>query len=208
MTPSAPQPVDSSASSVSSARSRLLAAAITAFGERGFHGTTTRDIATAAGMSPAALYVHHRSKEDLLYAISFEGHESLLELMRATVVDGQTPTERLRAVMHAFVLRHALDHTRARIINYDLEALTPEHRAEIVVLRRGMDALVRQIVEDGVATGEFTTTDARLTTLALLSLGVDVSRWFRDNAGPHAWSAQDVATHYAGLALQLVGATD
>ena len=38
---------------------RLLEAAVAAFADRGFHGTTTRDIATAAGLSPAAVYVHH-----------------------------------------------------------------------------------------------------------------------------------------------------
>jgi AcrR family transcriptional regulator len=36
-------------------RARLVEAAIAAFAEKGFHGTTTRDIAAAAGMSPAAL---------------------------------------------------------------------------------------------------------------------------------------------------------
>ena len=54
-------------------RARLLAAAVTAFAERGYHATTTRDIAAAAGMSPAALYVHHASKEELLYEIARRG---------------------------------------------------------------------------------------------------------------------------------------
>ncbi len=45
-----------------SARVRLREAAIEAFARKGFHGTTTRDISTAAGMSPAALYVHYPSK--------------------------------------------------------------------------------------------------------------------------------------------------
>ena len=54
-------------------RARLLDAATAAFAEKGFHGTTTRDIATAAGMSSAALYVHHKSKEELLYLISRTG---------------------------------------------------------------------------------------------------------------------------------------
>ena len=59
-----------------STRDRLLAAAIEAFAAKGLHGTTTRDIAAGAGMSPAALYVHHRSKEELLFLISRAGHEA------------------------------------------------------------------------------------------------------------------------------------
>jgi AcrR family transcriptional regulator len=44
-------------------RARLLDAAIAAFAEKGFNGTTTRDIAAAAGLNPAAVYVHHHCDE-------------------------------------------------------------------------------------------------------------------------------------------------
>ena len=41
---------------------RILLAAATAFSERGFHATTTRDIAAQAGLSSAALYFYFPSK--------------------------------------------------------------------------------------------------------------------------------------------------
>ena len=37
---------------------RLMRAAAQAFAEKGFHATTTRDIASGAGLSPAGVYVH------------------------------------------------------------------------------------------------------------------------------------------------------
>ncbi|SCE24280.1 transcriptional regulator, TetR family, partial [Streptomyces sp. Termitarium-T10T-6] len=49
---------------------RLLVAAVDAFAERGYHATTTRDIAGRAGMSPAALYIHFKTKQELLHRIS------------------------------------------------------------------------------------------------------------------------------------------
>ena len=55
------------------ARERLLEAAVEAFAEKGFTATTTRDIASRAGMSPAAVYVHHDTKENLLFTVSVEG---------------------------------------------------------------------------------------------------------------------------------------
>ena len=57
-----------------STRERLVTAAVAAFSAHGFHATTTRNIAARAGMSPAAVYVHHASKEELLFAISRDGH--------------------------------------------------------------------------------------------------------------------------------------
>src|SRR5690606_14470443 len=76
-------------------RARLVEAAVTAFAERGFHGTSTRDIAAAAGMSPAAVYVHHRSKEDLLYLISRVGHDDTVAVIRQAADSTDDPAARL-----------------------------------------------------------------------------------------------------------------
>src|SRR3954452_762906 len=111
-------------------RARLLAAAVEAFAEKGFHGTTTRDVAAAAGMSPAALYVHHRSKEELLHLISRSGHEDTLRLVQHAIASSDDPATALRTVIHDFAVHHARHHTSARIVNYELAALTPEHFAE------------------------------------------------------------------------------
>lgn len=183
------------------ARERLLAAAVEAFAAKGFHGTTTRDIAAAAGVSPAALYVHHRSKEDLLHLISREGHERTLALVREAVASSEDPVEQLRATVRAFTVQHARGHTSARIVHYELAALSPEHLEEILGLRRAIDQEVRAVVERGVAAGVFRVEDPRLTAVALLSLGVDVARWYRDD-GP--WTPEQVGDHHAAVALGMV----
>ena len=184
------------------ARARLLAAAIEAFSAKGFHGTTTRDIAAAAGMSPAALYVHHRSKEELLHLISREGHDRTLALCEAAVAAGGTAVEQLDRLIEDFVRHHAVNHTSARVVNYEMSALTDEHQAEIAELRRRIDRVVRDLLERGAAAGEFSTSDPAMTASALLSLGIDVARWYRDDRG---WSPDDVATHYVELARRMAG---
>lgn len=186
-----------------SSRERLRDAAVTAFADRGFHGTTTRDIAGAAGMSPAALYVHHRSKEDLLHELSREGHLATLELVRAAIASSDSPTEQLRALVGDFAAHHARGHTQARVVNYELAALSPEHLAEILALRHEIDQLVRGLVEAGVAAGEFDVPHPRLAAAAILSLGIDIARWY-DEAGP--WSPDELAEGYADIALRIVAA--
>ncbi len=185
------------------ARTRLARAALDAFAVRGFHGTTTRDISTAAGMSPAALYVHHRSKEDLLFELARVGHERVLDLVRASVATSEDPVEQLARLVEDFVRDHAVVHTGARVINYELAALSEEHLAAIRAIRHDIDLVVRGVVDRGVAAGVFTTPDPRMTSLALLSLGIDVGRWFRDEG---RWTPDEVAAHYRFLALRMVGA--
>lgn len=184
-------------------RSRLLDAALTAFSERGFHATSTRDIAAAAGMSPAAVYVHHRSKEELLHQISRRGHEATLELVRNATAGSDDPVAQLSEVVRAFAVHHAHANTEARVVNYELAALSEEHLAEILRLRRAIAAELRAVVERGVAAGVFDTPDPRMATTALLSLGIDIGRWYREERD---WSPEDVGAHYAELALRMVGA--
>lgn len=183
-------------------RSQLLDAAVTAFAERGFHGTTTRHIAAAAGMSPAAVYVHHKSKEELLYLIADRGHRRILDLVRTTIASQSEPSAQLAAVMKALAEDHAHDHERARVINNELAALSGRHRQAIFKLRRTISAEIRGLVERGVDVGVFNTPDPGMAATALLSLNLDIGRWYR---GGRAWSPEDVGIFYADLALRIVG---
>ena len=191
------------ASRAEETRARLLDAAVTAFSDKGFHGTSTRDIAAAAGMSPAAVYVHHSSKEELLYLISSRGHAHTLDLVRQARASADDPAAQLAAVIRAFTEHHARNHVSARVVTYELAALTEEHRAEVLELRRAIAAELRSLVETGVRAGVFDTQDAAMAAAALLSLGVDLARWYRDDGG---WSPAALADFYADHALRMVGA--
>ncbi|MGA5021083.1 TetR/AcrR family transcriptional regulator [Streptomyces griseoincarnatus] len=182
---------------------RLLLAAVEAFAERGYHATTTRDIAGRAGMSPAALYIHYKTKEELLHRISRIGHEKALDILRTASRGEGTATERLADAVSSFVRWHARGRTTARVVQYELDSLGPDARAEIVGLRRQVDAEVRGIIEDGVRSGEFDVPDAPGTTLAVLSLCIDVARWFNVD-GPR--TPEEVGALYADLVLRMVGA--
>jgi AcrR family transcriptional regulator len=183
---------------------RLLLGAVEAFAERGFHATTTRDIAGRAGMSPAALYIHYRTKEELLYQISRVGHERSVAILDEAASTGGSVAARLDFAVRTFVRWHAEHHTTARVVQYELSALAPEHFAEIVAMRRRTEEVLRQLLEEGVAGGAFTVPDVRGTAVAVLSLCIDVARWFRPEG---TRTPEEIGALYAGLVLRMVGVT-
>ncbi|MEO8850165.1 MAG: TetR/AcrR family transcriptional regulator [Allobranchiibius sp.] len=188
----------------SDARARLLEAARTSFADKGFHGTTTRDIASAAGMSPAAVYVHHSSKESLLHELSLQGHRATADSLQAAVHDcASDPEAALRAWVSAFVMRHAVEHSTARIVNYEFEALTSEHRAEIGALRSQIQQSLVEILRLGCEAKVFVVRDTRVAANAIAGMGVDVARWFRDDAGT---APTELAGQFADLAVRMVRA--
>src|SRR6478609_1639955 len=166
---------------------RLLQAAAHAFADKGFHATTTRDIASGAGLSPAGVYVHFGSKEELLFNLSRSGHESALRLLRGAIADGPTPTDQLANVMARFSEWHVEQYQVARVVQYEHHHLTPEHHAEVLALRKEMDALVRAVLDRGVDDGTFSVDESAgsaATALALLSIVVDVARWYSSSNDP------------------------
>jgi AcrR family transcriptional regulator len=86
----------------SAAAERMRRAAIEAFAESGYGGSSTRQIAKRLNMSATAMYPHYRSKEELLYAIALEGHSSLLAALKKADDPAAGFPERLRAVVAAF----------------------------------------------------------------------------------------------------------
>ncbi|NEW37698.1 TetR/AcrR family transcriptional regulator [Nocardia cyriacigeorgica] len=187
----------------SAAEERLLAAARAAFADKGYYGTSTREIAAGAGMSPAAMYICFRSKQDILMRLSIDGHSAALEALRAGTSVAGTPTKRLRAAIYSFAYWHAEHHTTARIVQYQRHALTEENHAQIRRMRRETVQLMRDVIAEGVRVGEFAAEKIDASTLAVMSLCIDIVRWFpsRELSTPEA-----VASYYATLAGRMLGA--
>ncbi|MBZ4659980.1 MAG: Transcriptional regulator, TetR family [Desulfacinum sp.] len=97
-------------------RRKILEAAIRLFSQKGFQGTTVRDLARQAGVSEAMLYQHFPSKEALYHAIlerKVEEMRSAWDLDWGTL--GDVPTV-LRRVVRSFLQRHASDPAFVRIV--------------------------------------------------------------------------------------------
>ncbi len=77
-------------------QARLLDAAVELFAQRGFHGTSIRDIAERAGANVAAGHYHYGSKEGLY-----------LEVLRAQFAEVRAKLERRGAALSAPALRRA-----------------------------------------------------------------------------------------------------
>jgi AcrR family transcriptional regulator len=185
---------------------RMVLGAVDAFAERGYHATTTRDIASRAGLSPAALYVHYPSKAALLAHISLLGHEAALALVQdALDRGGHDPVARLRAAVSDFVAWHARHHRVARVVQYELAALPDDVRGTVVALRRKTEALVSGEISAGVGAGVMAVEEPRRVARALLSLAIDVARWY-DPGGRDTPEA--LGTLYADLAARMVGAPE
>src|SRR5664279_2845519 len=114
-----------------------------------------------------------------------------------------TPPDQLTAIVSAFACWHARQFRTARIVQYEFPQLTAEHREEVLTLRKQIDAVVKDVLQAGVASGDFDVPDLAMTTLALQSLTIDVARWYKPGIRR---TPEAIGTAYGNLALRLVRA--
>ena len=180
----------------------LLTSAVRCFAAKGYHATTTRDISVSTGLSPAAMYVHFPSKEHVLHAIIRTGHQrALAEIDDDLIRSAPTAAEGLTTMMSRYTAWHARHHTAARVAQYELSALAPEHYAEIVELRHATNEIFRGVVGRGVHDGSFAAVKVVPVVRAMLSLSIDLVRWYRIDDGD---SPAEIGDLYADLALKMV----
>ena len=163
---------------------RLIIAAVGAFARHGYHATSTREIAKLAGMSPAGMYVHYRSKADVLYEIARVGHTDALAAVRHAVAGQENPAAAVAAFARASATWHAQHHTVAKIIQYELMALPRKRFDEVRQMRRTFEQVLEREIQRGLSTGVFVIEDVRVASVAILSLGIDVARWYHDGVEP------------------------
>lgn len=88
-------------------RNAIVAAATKVFAEHGFHGTTTRELANAAGVSEALLYKHFPSKESLFTAILAAGANGALSAVFKRIMTLEPSTSTLVIMVHFMISYYA-----------------------------------------------------------------------------------------------------
>lgn len=185
-----------------SRRADVVDAALTLFAQRGYHGTSMKDIAEALGMRAPSLYNHVGAKQELLVEI-VEATLVRLQADHEAALDGAADvTAALRRAVEAHVRYHARFPREVRVGNRDLPALEPASRERVLGMRRRYARSWQALLQRGRDEGRFDLLDARLTSYAILEMGIGVATWFRPD-GP--LSEDEVAARYGDMALRLAG---
>ena len=123
-------------------RQEVLKAAARLFRRKGFHATSTRDIASAAGMQSGSPFYHFKSKGALLYAVMEEGMRSAIVRQQAAI-DGAAanPRECLRLlVRNHFDILLGPGSDFIPVMLYESRSITARQRALLAQLQSEYEA--------------------------------------------------------------------
>jgi AcrR family transcriptional regulator len=158
---------------------RIVAAAVDLFYKQGYSKTTLDQVAQAIHVTKPFIYSHFKSKNDLLAEICSRAirvsHEALNRVFAAEI----SPTEKLYTIARDFMLTVLQHQAHAVIYSREEKELTLEDRNAINALRRGFDRRFASLLEEGVASAEFTVEDVPLTALAIGGIVGWAPVWYR-----------------------------
>src|SRR3954466_12613839 len=116
---------------------RIHEAALTLFNDRGYTGTTVRELAEACDLTAGAIYNHYASKEALLFAIVDRVHDEADAILSETLRTARrAPAAQLEALAAAFTAFHIARPRETRVANRDYIYLPGGERDSIVRRRR------------------------------------------------------------------------
>lgn len=161
-------------------RDEVVAAAARLFSERGYHGTSIQHLADALGLQKGSIYAHIGSKEDLLLDVVNEGANRFLERGERALALEALAVVRLRRLLVSHV-ETAIEHLdAATVFLNEWRYLSEPKRAEVKAKRDRYEAIVRQIIQDGIDAGEFRAdVNVRFAARLVLSAGNWTYAWFR-----------------------------
>ncbi|NVO24806.1 TetR/AcrR family transcriptional regulator [Donghicola sp. C2-DW-16] len=181
---------------------RIRETALRLFAAEGYAAVSMRKIAAEVGVQAGALYNYTPDKQSLLFDL-MRGHMDDLLAARADAGQGGTPTQRLQEFTRFHITYHE-DRPHEIFIAYmELRNLTPENFEVIEALRGRYEDELSGILQDGVASGEFTLIDPRIATRAIISMLNGVTTWYRRGG---RLSLAEVEAIYWDMVRKAVGA--
>jgi TetR/AcrR family transcriptional regulator, cholesterol catabolism regulator len=150
-------------------RQEILEAAARVFGEKGYHGSSMRDIADVLSVRQAAIYYYYASKDSILEEICRLGITEYVEGLRPVAGSPGAFADKLRAGIALHLTPLLARRFYVSTFLYSRHLLPPDMRRPVDRLAREYEELWRRMISDGIEGGSVARhVDPGLAAFALL----------------------------------------
>jgi AcrR family transcriptional regulator len=148
---------------------RILEAAQVLFSRYGVRKTSIEEIAKSAGLGKGTVYLYFKSKDEIFDAVAQKFGQMLSDKLLTEIADAPTYSKKLeKYIMVRLGFIHELIQTNGLTAEVMNEAsCTPAMHKVREKFGSQQIALLKQIIDEGVAAGEFETSDSEVAAVAL-----------------------------------------
>ena len=175
----------------------VLRVAMRLFNEKGFRATSLDDVATVLNVTKPTIYHYFANKDEVLFACVQLSLDRLREAVASAMENPGTGRDRLEALLIGYAVMMTQDYGVCVFRTSERE-LSPESAKRFRQLKRGIDTMMRQVIQEGVADGSLEVKDVRLCAFAFAGALNGLTQWFNPD-GP-----DDVDTVARAMVAQLM----
>lgn len=181
-------------------RAEIVRAASRLFAEKGYAGTTIRDIARAVDMQSGSPFYHFKTKHDMLLAVVLEGMATITRAVGAAAAQAGTPRDVFEAMLLAHLEQLLAEDGRhfAATLLHESHHLEAAALAELIEQKDAYEALWQKALRDLKRGGDIED-DSRVTRLLLMGALNWTVQWYRPNGGR---TVKQIARQISGLLLK------
>ncbi|SEM81093.1 TetR/AcrR family transcriptional regulator [Lihuaxuella thermophila] len=134
-------------------RQQIIEGAVRLFVQKGFHKSTTREIARECGLSIGTMYEYIQTKEDVLYLVCDHIHSELEQRLQESVSDDDTGIETLRKSLKQLFKVMGEMRTSVLLIYQETKSLPKDKMAYVLSKEEEITAIFERILEKGMNDG-------------------------------------------------------
>lgn len=168
---------DATETRFASQRDRILKAAATCFNQKGYSGTSLKDVSRHLGLTDAALYYYVRNKEELVYQCYLRAAELGRKAMERGVAEGKTGLEQAFLYIRYHIEIMVGEEGPVAIMS-EIPSLKRGHRNEILEVSRRHSAGFEDILRRGIEDGSIAPCNLRMTGNAVMGAINWIPKWY------------------------------
>jgi len=157
---------------------RLLKAAATCFNEKGFSGTSLKDVANQLNITDAAIYYYVRNKEELVNLCYLKATDLAEDALDRAMQDGASPSEKL-ALFIGYQIDHLTGAEGPVAVMSEIPALAEEHREAIRARATRHQKRITQLIQEGAEDGSLVVVNPIATSNVILGALNWMPKWYK-----------------------------
>jgi AcrR family transcriptional regulator len=159
-------------------KDQLREVAQTLFKEKGYAGSSMRDIAQIMGIEAPSIYNHVNSKHDLLKRICYEVADKFLVIINNIKKTSSHPAVTLQTIILEHVKVVTENNDASAVFTNEWRFLEASDLENFIKLRNKYERFIEKTIKDGLDQGIFKTNNTKLVTLSLLTTLNGIYHWY------------------------------
>ena len=169
----------------------ILQKAAAMFRERGFSGTSMRDLVETVGIEAASLYNHIKSKNEILEAICFKVANRFNNNLELIEAGNHKPIHKIETLLRFHIRKMIENYEEVYVSDREWKHLNEPYLSNFHNQRRSYRKRFAAIIEEGIKKNEIKKNDAPTAVMIMLHAISGIESWHRSKTKMNAQELED-----------------